>query len=234
MLMCSCGSESNNIGDSELKAETIADNEVAKSEIITKEIAEESIKSIISEESDKSDFVISKNILISYKGCDSHVIIPDGVKKIADGAFWSVDYIEAVEIPGSVEEIGNGAFWSCAGLKYINVAEGLKTIGDTAFWSCPSLKDVNLPNSVSKIYDASFANCSEVTIHAPEGPMQKNMLITDDCLPIIYLQSIMTAVMKMLLELHNINMKNLQSLRLQMILLQLKQMLFNTVNLLNL
>ena len=75
MLMCSCGSESNNIGDSELKAETIADNEVAKSEIITKEIAEESIKSIISEESDKSDFVISKNILISYKGCDSHVII---------------------------------------------------------------------------------------------------------------------------------------------------------------
>lgn len=169
MLMCSCGSESNNIGDSELKAETIADNEVAESEIITKEIAEESIKSIISEESDKSDFVISKNILISYKGCDSHVIIPDGVKKIADGAFWSVDYIEAVEIPGSVEEIGNGAFWSCAGLKYINVAEGLKTIGDTAFWSCPSLKDVNLPNSVSKIYDASFANCSEVTIHAPEG-----------------------------------------------------------------
>ena len=46
MLMCSCGSESNNIGDSELKAETIADNEVAESEIITKEIAEESIKSI--------------------------------------------------------------------------------------------------------------------------------------------------------------------------------------------
>ena len=67
-----------------------------------------------------------------------------------------------------------------------------------------------------------------------KAPMQKNMLITDDCLPIIYLQSIMTAVMKMLLELHNINMKNLQSLRLQMILLQLKQMLFNTVNLLNL
>lgn len=36
----------------------------------------------------------------------------------------------------------------------------------------------------------------------------------------------MTAVMKMLLELHNINMKNLQSLRLQMILLQLKQNAF--------
>ena len=40
---------------------------IAKSEIITKEIAEESIKSIISEESDKSDFVISKNILISIR-----------------------------------------------------------------------------------------------------------------------------------------------------------------------
>ena len=163
--MCSCNSESNKNGSSVLQTET-----TSASDIFTKKNEEENNKSTLSKvENDKSDFIISKNILISYEGCESYVVIPDGVKKIAEGAFWSVDYIEAVDIPGSVEEIGNSAFWSCAGLKFINADDGLKTIGDTAFWSCPSLKDVNLPKSVSKICDNSFANCSEVTIHAPKG-----------------------------------------------------------------
>lgn len=136
--------------------------------------AEEETENIIEDISEtaadkKADFVISKDILIAYNGSDSHVVIPDGVKKIDDSAFWSIECIEAVDIPESVEEIGEGAFWSCSALKYVNAAEGLKKIYDTAFWSCPSLKDVNLPSSVTEIGDTAFANCPALTIHTPEG-----------------------------------------------------------------
>lgn len=132
--------------------------------------SENVIKEILGTERDsKEDFLISKGELLKYNGVESHVIIPDGVRKIADGAFWSMDFISAVDIPASVEEIGNGAFWSCAGLKFINAEEGLKTINDTAFWSCPSLKDVNLPESVSAIGRSAFGNCPALTIHTPEG-----------------------------------------------------------------
>lgn len=95
ILMCSCNSESNKNGSSVLQTET-----TSASDIFTKKNEEENNKSTLSKvENDKSDFIISKNILISYEGCESYVVIPDGVKKIAEGAFWSVDYIEAVDIP---------------------------------------------------------------------------------------------------------------------------------------
>lgn len=167
----------------------ISDNSETSSEVITQQTEETSesltepaetpaednkIENLLKPNNDADDFVISKNILVSYNGVDSHVIIPDGVKKIADNAFWSIDYIEAVDIPASVTQIGENAFFSCSGLKYVNAEEGLKTIGDTAFWSCPSLKDVNLPESVTIIGDNAFANCNSVTIHTPKNSFADN------------------------------------------------------------
>lgn len=118
---------------------------------------------------DDRDFVIQDNVLIAYEGVASHVIIPDGVTKIDDYAFWSVDHLEAVEVPASVKEVGDCAFWSCAGLKFVHFEEGLETIGSTAFWSCPSLSDVNLPASAADISWDAFANCAALTLHVTEG-----------------------------------------------------------------
>lgn len=118
---------------------------------------------------DSRDFVIRDDVLISYEGVASHVIIPDGVTKIAARAFWSVDYLEAVEVPASVTEVEDSAFWSCAGLKYVHFEEGLEKIGSTVFWSCPSLSDINLPASVTDISWDAFANCNALTLHVTEG-----------------------------------------------------------------
>lgn len=173
VFMISCGSDTADKNETSSESsiqqtEENAEAETSAEESSTKENKiEELLKSDSHDQAD--DFVISKDILVSYNGVDSHVVIPDGVKKIADGAFWSIDYIEAVDIPASVTQIGASAFWSCAGLKYINAEEGLKIIGDTAFWSCPSLKDVNLPESVTSISDNAFANCHALTIHSPKN-----------------------------------------------------------------
>lgn len=178
VFLISCGSHTsnkskNNSEESTQQTEKITESSTSSEENSTEE---NNIGELLNSDSnDKSDdFVISKGILLSYNGVDNHVVIPDGVKKIADMAFWSIDYIEAVDIPASVTQIGASAFWSCAGLKYINAEEGLKIIGDTAFWSCPSLKDVNLPESVSSISDNAFANCNALTIHSPKNSYADN------------------------------------------------------------
>ncbi len=118
---------------------------------------------------DDRDFVIQDNVLISYEGVASHVIIPDGVTEIAERAFWSVDYLEAVEVPASVKKVGDSAFWSCDALRYVHFEEGLESIGSTAFWSSPSLSDVNLPASAADISWDAFANCNALTLHVTEG-----------------------------------------------------------------
>ncbi len=118
---------------------------------------------------DERDFVIHDHVLMSYEGVASHVIIPDGVTEIADRAFWSVEYLEAVEVPASVKRVGDSAFWSCEALQFVHFEEGLEEIGSTVFWSCPSLSDVNLPASVTDISWDAFANCAALTLHVPEG-----------------------------------------------------------------
>lgn len=55
------------------------------------------------------DFIIKDGVLEHYNGTSVHVMIPDGVKKIADGAFLrggaKAVKIESVVIPEGVEEI---------------------------------------------------------------------------------------------------------------------------------
>lgn len=139
-----------------------------------KEEQQQGMEYLFGEDAENKDgCIIKDNVLISYVGNGSEVIIPDNVTSIASRAFWSLDSIEAVYIPSSVKTIGEGAFWSCTLLKFINADEGLETIEDTAFWSCPSLKDVNLPNSLIKVGNSSFSNCAVLTIHAPESSYAK-------------------------------------------------------------
>ena len=51
------------------------------------------------------DFVIENGILKKYQGTDKNVIIPDGVKSIAKGAFYNCKTVTHITIPNSVEMI---------------------------------------------------------------------------------------------------------------------------------
>ena len=130
--------------------------------------------------SDSSDFVIEGGVLTAYTGDASYVVIPDGVTQIAEGAFWSNEFMEAVEVPASVEEVGGIAFWSCPALRYVHFEEGLEKLGEAAFWSCDSLSDVNLPASVTDISWDSFANCYAITLHVIEGSAAEEFAKTEE------------------------------------------------------
>ncbi len=101
--------------------------------------------------------VVGDGVLLSYKGTDKKVMIPENVKHIAAGAFAKNGNIESVVIPSNVEDIGEEAFGNCSSLKELVMAEGVKNIEDRAF-SGSDLKVVAIPDSVESIGLSAFDN----------------------------------------------------------------------------
>ena len=65
--------------------------------------------------------VIAPDFLLSLHFTVTSVVIPDTVKEINDGAFYSFESLESVTIPGSVERIGEMAFGVCKKLGSITI-----------------------------------------------------------------------------------------------------------------
>ena len=61
----------------------------------------------------KQDFVIENGVLTKYTGSGGDVIIPEGVTKIGNSAFYGCANLTSVTIPGSVKEIDKRVFQGC-------------------------------------------------------------------------------------------------------------------------
>lgn len=94
--------------------------------------------------------------------------IPEGVVKIADGAFAACKGLTGVIIPEGVTRIGEYAFANCTGLTHVNIPEGVTWISEDAFAGCTSLISVTVPKSVVYIGGGAFENTglAEETIRA--------------------------------------------------------------------
>lgn len=91
------------------------------------------------------------------------VIIPAGVKKIADYAFCSCNKLSSVSFNDDVTEIGTYSFSGCS-TKEIVFPESLQIFGTSAFFSAP-LRNILFPASVRSIGSAAFrSNYALVTI----------------------------------------------------------------------
>lgn len=99
----------------------------------------------------------------------SELIIPQGINKIAAGAFEFCKSITSVTVPESVTVIGRKAFCGCTGLTDVSLQEGLTRIDFGAFGFCTKLKEIRLPESLKKIDSAGFLGCAELRkINIPE------------------------------------------------------------------
>lgn len=94
--------------------------------------------------------IVGDNILLAYRGKDSIVSIPDGIKTIGPEAFASHMGITKVIIPDSVETIGEGAFAGCGNLAAVDGGQSVRRIKDRAFQGCP-LQNIRIPASVEEI-----------------------------------------------------------------------------------
>ena len=92
-------------------------------------------------------------------------VIPNGVKKIGDGAFYDCTGLTSVTIPDSVTEIGDGAFDDCTGLTSVTIPKSVTTIGHWAFAFCHNLTNITIPDSVTHIGVDAFGDCPELTVY---------------------------------------------------------------------
>ena len=96
--------------------------------------------------------------------------VPDGIRKIADYAFYVCDTVTAIYLPASVEEIGEGAFDGCTSLEKVGLPDGITEVKDYTFRKCVSLFSLSLPESVGRIGNWAFADCSKLpSVDLPEG-----------------------------------------------------------------
>lgn len=122
-----------------------------------------------------SEPVIKEGVLQSWPGARGAIKIPDGVKAIAEQAFYeppvedpsgwgSSDAKSNIDITSidfnQVETIGSEAFKGCVGIKTI-VASHIKSIKHNAFEGCSSILSLTLP-AIESIGTDAFTNCTEL------------------------------------------------------------------------
>lgn len=104
----------------------------------------------------------------------THVLLPEGLKAIADGALMGSD-IEKIDIPASCDSIGMGAFASCTRLRAVTLPPSARRLGSHIFTGCTSLSSASAMGA--EVPEAAFAGCTslaEVTLGPGVRTIGKN------------------------------------------------------------
>ncbi len=121
--------------------------------------------------------IVGDGILLAYRGSNSQIKIPEGVKQIGPGAFAAHVGITKVTLSDSVETIGEGAFSGCSNLSVLEGGKSLKQIKDRAFAGCP-MRTITIVASIEQIGLRGF----DVTGSTASG--QDNVVVFEgDSLP---------------------------------------------------
>ena len=131
---------------------------------------------------DERGRVIVRGVLYDCLDSDDHIVVPDGVTRIAGYAFLRHKKLRRITLPGSVTGIGEGAFYGCEQLNEIGIPDSVTEIGDKAFCGCRALaddagrvmvrgvfygyygsaRDVAVPEGIGCIAENAFFNCKDV------------------------------------------------------------------------
>ena len=130
------------------------------------------------------DFVIQGGVLKEYKGTDSEICIPDGVKEIGDEVFRFKRTPEKVMISDGVEKIGLYSFAFCEKLQEVTLPEGLTVLDHGAFSGCVSLEKIRLPQNMVKIEAYAFKSCKSLTeVELPASVKEIGQGVFEKCSP---------------------------------------------------
>ncbi len=90
------------------------------------------------------------------------VIMPEGMTKVGDFAFFSCQSVVSADIPSTVTTLGQYAF---AGVlcTEIHLPDALTTIGDYAFVYCPNITSFTFPENVTSVGEEIFYDNPNLT-----------------------------------------------------------------------
>ena len=95
-------------------------------------------------------------------GINGAVVVPSGVTRVADCAFYECVGLISVTIPQGVTTIGDSAFRGCSGLMDVTIPSGVTSIGAWAFYECRGLTDVTIPYGVTSVGAYALNGCSKL------------------------------------------------------------------------
>ena len=102
--------------------------------------------------------------------------VPQGVKRLAHGAFLGCAALEAVRLPESLEVIEREAFVNTA-IRSITIPSSVKTVEGFAFWNCRNLEQVDLLCSSDAANAYAFYQCPGVRLRqqGQEVPLPQHL-----------------------------------------------------------
>lgn len=114
-----------------------------------------------------SDFlIVGDGLLIAYRGTDSRVEVPEGVKAISANVFKDHQGLVSVALPETLSTVGEAAFSGCINLTDVTGGVHVTRIADRAFEGCP-IETIRIPGEVTEIglkaYDLTGTDKSEQT-----------------------------------------------------------------------
>ena len=113
---------------------------------------------------DDASLQIEEDITEVFVGGEkiTELVIPDGVTKIPNSAFYGWYFLESVTFNDDVTEIGALAFANCKNIKEVNLPDTVKYIGSCAFSLCSSLQTLDLGSGVEDIMFCAFDGCTSL------------------------------------------------------------------------
>lgn len=135
---------------------------------------EQKVKDFIGDLDESEFFVIQGTILKKLRkkylgtNCPKHLVIPEGITTIAEGAFEDSTF-HTIVLPKSLFRIEDFAFYGNTNLEKIDIPESVVEIGISAFERCISLEDVILP-PMNRIEETTFNWCTNLkSVYIPDG-----------------------------------------------------------------
>lgn len=98
-----------------------------------------------------------------YRAAISTVVLPEGLTRVGDLAFYGCTALLSVRLPNSVTEVGWHAFDGCTAMTMLDLGSGLRIIEDSAFRECTSLKALRLPDTLTTLGFQAFYRCESLT-----------------------------------------------------------------------
>lgn len=92
-------------------------------------------------------------------GKQGEYAVAEGIKNIAEKAFYDCDGLTAITFVDGFENIGAEAFFDCDAIKTVNMPESARDIGDHAFASCDELREFIVNTNLTVYADNAFEGC---------------------------------------------------------------------------
>ena len=90
------------------------------------------------------------------------IVMPSGMTRIGNYAFYGCKDVTSISIPSSVTSIGQWALSHCEKITSVTLPSNMTAIADRTFDSCYALKSVTIPAKVTTINSFAFSGCSSL------------------------------------------------------------------------